>query len=442
MGLRARIVLLVSALLVALWGIGGSSAYLLLLSTLRQREIRVLRADAQQFEMLYTGKSLRYVNIPPAGGVWIELYRMDGVRISQSSLPPLPQRQIRRVQARQRVLSVAERGGPELVLLQPMDIGVDHTPVVLALRSNIAYISQVGRSVVSILAVVTLVLLVAGVLGVSLVSRIGLAPLVEVAKQAKQIDAKHLKMVTYHGPEDEVGQLTLALNRTVADLGEALRAQQEFLAQTSHELRTPLTALEGYLRRAEREAVPEQRDVLRDALRVAQSMTRLVNDLLLLSRGEMVRDVAPHYVDLRSQLSALAQDFPGLTVRVGADLETLGDPERLNQVWRNLVSNAIRASGSAEQVEVEAQRVGDQLSVSVIDHGPGIPEPEKARIFEKFYKGRSAGAAGLGLPIVLQILRAHRGEIQVLDTPGGGATFRVLLAALENEEDVLISDSS
>ena len=103
------------------------------------------------------------------------------------------------------------------------------------------------------------------------------------------------------------------------------------------------------------------------------------------------------------------------------------------QVWRNLVSNAVRAAGDIKKVHIEATRVKDILRVEVIDHGPGINDEEKEKIFQKFYRGKHSGSSGLGLTIVAQIIRMHQGNIRVLDTPGGGATFRVELPALEEE---------
>ncbi len=223
----------------------------------------------------------------------------------------------------------------------------------------------------------------------------------------------------------------LKLEETAHQLAEALNAQKTFLAETSHELRTPLTALLGYLRRAERESGGTQ--TLKDAVRVTENMTRLVNDLLQLSRGELVQSIEPHFVRLSDLLAGVGRDY-GVRVEAPSDLEVVADPQRLSQVFVNLVTNAVRVCGSQDMVHLQARVESPFVVVDVIDHGPGVPDDIKPRIFDKFYRGKEAGSAGLGLTIAQQVMQAHGGRIEVVDTPGGGATFRVRLAALEDDE--------
>lgn len=228
------------------------------------------------------------------------------------------------------------------------------------------------------------------------------------------------------------------LEEQARQLEEALNLQKTFLAETSHELRTPLTALLGYLRRAEREVGGSQ--TLQDAQRVAENMTRLVNDLLQLSRGELVQGIEMHFVNLGNIVRQVGRDYG---VKADApDLEIIGDPGRLTQVFVNLVSNAIRVCGTPDLVSLEVWQEGGRACAAVIDHGPGIPDPIKPRIFEKFYRGKEAGSTGLGLTIAQQVVHTHGGTIEVLDTPGGGATFRVYLPLPdEDEDDFDLSDS-
>ena len=215
-------------------------------------------------------------------------------------------------------------------------------------------------------------------------------------------------------------------------LEEALNLQKTFLAETSHELRTPLTALHGYLRRAEREVGGSQ--TLQDAQRVAENMTRLVNDLLQLSRGELVQSIEMHFMNLGHLLRQVGRDFGVQAPQ--ENLEVVGDPGRLTQVFVNLVTNAVRVSGRAELVSLEAGLRAGEVEVRVVDHGPGVPEHIKPRIFDKFYRGKEAGSAGLGLTIAQQVVTAHGGTIDVVDTPGGGATFRVRLPLPEEDDDL------
>lgn len=214
-------------------------------------------------------------------------------------------------------------------------------------------------------------------------------------------------------------------------LKEALNLQKTFLAETSHELRTPLTALLGYLRRADKEAGGSA--IIQDAQRVAENMTRLVGDLLDLSRGELVRSVESHFMNLGNVLRQVGRDY-GVEAP-DENVEIVGDPGRLTQVFVNLVANALRVTGSPEKVRLALTLHPGEVEVLVIDRGPGVPDHIKPKIFDKFYRGKEAGSTGLGLTIAQQVVTAHGGRIDVLDTVGGGATFRVRLPLPDEEED-------
>jgi len=162
-------------------------------------------------------------------------------------------------------------------------------------------------------------------------------------------------------------------------------------------------------------------------------MTRLVNDLLQLSRGELVQSIEMHFVNLGNVLRQVGRDY-GVEADA-ADCEIVGDPGRLTQVFANLVSNGIRVSGGPDKVQLVLNLRPGEAEVLVVDHGPGVPDDIKPRIFDKFYRGKEAGSAGLGLTIAQQVVTAHAGAIDVLDTPGGGATFRVRLPLPDDEGD-------
>lgn len=244
-----------------------------------------------------------------------------------------------------------------------------------------------------------------------------------------------------HALNTELQARLQELEQTKGALEHALNAQRTFLAETSHELRTPITALLGYLRRAAREA-HETHDatnasiglVLDDATRVATSMSRLVNDLLQLSRGELVQEYIPHYVLLSKIAEEVARDH-NVHSDVQPHLEIIGDPARLQQMLHNLVSNAVRICHTPDKVCVRAYLQDTDVYLEVVDQGPGVPDEIKKRIFDKFYRGKEAGSAGLGLTISQQIAHTHQSAITVHDTIGGGATFRVIFPALEEEDE-------
>ena len=289
-------------------------------------------------------------------------------------------------------------------------------------------LERLGRALLLSSAIVVLV---AGLLGY-LVAGISIRPIAELARRAADRGPSRLDPIELHGPRDEVAQLTDTLNDLMRRLADAMDAQRAFLAETSHELRTPLTSLRGFLERAHRKADPDVRRELADARRIAGTLSRLVEDLLQLSRGQLVRELTPHLVDPLDDLAnPVAEEFPGVAVEGSAGSTVLGDPERLRQLLRNLVANAVRAAGVAEDVTVSVSDRDGFVELGVTDTGPGIAPDVLPRIFDKFYKG-AGGGSGLGLAIARQIVEHHGGEIAV-DSRPGLTTFRVTLPAVEGE---------
>jgi len=220
------------------------------------------------------------------------------------------------------------------------------------------------------------------------------------------------------------------------------RLKDEFVSVVSHELRTPLTSIAGALGLLLGNAAGTLPEPAMRLLTIAQSnsqrLVRLINDILDLQKieaGEVVFRL--EYLDLRPLIEqtidanrAFAEGF-GVRLSLAADSvagEVLADPDRLAQVVTNLLSNAVKFSPPGDEVVVAIERHGDTVRVSVRDHGPGIPEEFKPRIFQKFAQAdssdaRQKGGTGLGLNIVQQLLHQHGGKVGFETAPGGGTIF-------------------
>ncbi len=357
----------------------------------------------------------------------ISVFGFDGTLLGGQKLN-IPSSELALAQ-KQDVFWQGERNGSPLrAVLHPIP-----KKLILVVSSDNSIFIKTARALTNTILLTTAVLAVLAMLAGYWVAQISLRPLKDVANQAAKLDEGNLIPLSYDGPRDELGLLTVTLNHLVARLKRAFDAQRSFLAESSHELRTPLTALEGYLRRATHEADEAHQPVLQDAQRVAQSMTRLVSDLLQLSRGEVVKEWIPHVVDLDEISDAVVREFPGVQADTPSQpVEVVGDPERLMQLLRNLISNAVRAAGKPEGVQVVLRQLGEEVELSVQDNGPGIAPEIKQKIFEKFFKG-PGGGSGLGLAIVAQIVRVHSGRIEIQSAPGQGAKFSVYLPALLEE---------
>ncbi|MDA8051293.1 MAG: ATP-binding protein [Rhodospirillales bacterium] len=245
------------------------------------------------------------------------------------------------------------------------------------------------------------------------------------------------------------GRTVLVLSdRTRERAVERMRA--DFVANASHELRTPLASLIGFietLRGPAADDPPSQARFLGIMAAEAARMQRLIDDLLSLSRIEMVEHQPPAgSIVLTTLLSRLVAGFePRLAERhmqmalsLAADLPpVVADPDQLTQVVQNLLDNAVKYGREGGHVRLDAEPEGTGVAIAVADDGPGIPRQHLPRLTERFYrvdKGRSraVGGTGLGLAIVKHIVNRHRGRLSIESSEGVGTTCKVWLPAAEN----------
>jgi two-component system OmpR family sensor kinase len=281
------------------------------------------------------------------------------------------------------------------------------------------------------------------------VVRLGLRPLSRIEVTAGQIAAGDLsRRVSPATTKTEVGRLGLALNAMLEHLESAFAARtasedrlRQFLSDASHELRTPLASIRGYAELFRMGATRDEAGTETAMRRIEEESMRmgvLVEDLLTLARldEEPERDRAS--VDLvalgRDAVHDARARAPEREIELSAPDSAIvwGDPLQLRQVYANLLGNALAHTPEGTPVEVTVTTTGEQVSISVRDHGRGIPPEARERLFERFWRregGRERGkaGAGLGLAIVHGVVHAHRGSIEVRDAEGGGSEFLVKL---------------
>ena len=220
-----------------------------------------------------------------------------------------------------------------------------------------------------------------------------------------------------------------------ADKSASEARLRQFVADASHELRTPLTSIRGYTELLRKGAFTDEESRQRALSRVeaeATRMGRLVDDLLLLARLDQGRPLADEPVDLRRLVTDALHDARAVDperpfqVVAPAPVVVRGDRDRLGQCVHNLVRNAQTHTPAESPVQVEVAAESTRGVVRVVDHGPGLPDDQALRAFDRFYRGdqaRTGGGTGLGLAIVKAIAEALGGSAEVGPTPGGGATF-------------------
>jgi two-component system phosphate regulon sensor histidine kinase PhoR len=230
----------------------------------------------------------------------------------------------------------------------------------------------------------------------------------------------------------------------ITDLRRADQIRRDFVANVSHELRTPLTAIRGYVEAlAEGDVNPdEQRKFLDIIRRHTQRMERLVRDLLRLARldaGQESLELVS--CDTRALVQAVVADLaPTLAAKhqqvditVGAGAESVrADPAKLHDILRNLVANAGTYAPDGTRIAVDVTRSDGPIAFAVSDQGPGIPDEDLTRVFERFYRvdksrARDPGGTGLGLAIVKHLAELHGGRVRAENKPDGGARFTIEL---------------
>ncbi|WIM99134.1 HAMP domain-containing sensor histidine kinase [Actinoplanes oblitus] len=327
--------------------------------------------------------------------------------------------------------------------------------------SSLAEVRQTSDRLLVIDAGVLLLILALLGLGAAYVVRLGLRPLTEMEHAAADISGGDLtRRVPGADPHTEPGRLGLALNlmlsRIEAEVAERTAAEQrlrQFVADASHELRTPLTSIRGFAELYRRGGAPPGPLLDETMSRIegeAGRMGVLVEDLLMLARLDRQRTLDLRRVDLLEIAADTIRDaharVPGRQVLLAGlsdDADTfepatvLGDDHGLRQVVTNLVANALHHTPDGTRVTVRVGHTGGSAEpmavLEVEDDGPGVPAEHAPRIFERLYRAdpsrnrASGGGSGLGLAIAATIVRGHGGTVALHETPGGGATFRVLL---------------
>lgn len=295
-----------------------------------------------------------------------------------------------------------------------------------------------------------------------LLARRSLAPLEAIVGRTASITAQNLDdRLPVVNPHDELGRLAQIINALLGRVGDAFRTQRQFVADASHELRTPIAIIRGEaevtLRRAER-SPQEYRESLGVIHDESIRLSRIVDDLFLLARvdaaGHAVRREPVNVSDLVSDAVRSVRTLADTrqVILAGSEQPTAlvqGDAVLLRRLLLNLLDNALKHAPPGSTVQVQQQRVGDIVHVTVSDQGPGIPPDQRERVFERFVHGVQSNVssehgvpngtgtgAGLGLAIAQAIAHAHDGQITLLDAPQG-ATFDVGLPLLPTAGDAV-----
>ncbi|WP_405101762.1 sensor histidine kinase [Micromonospora sp. NBC_01412] len=239
---------------------------------------------------------------------------------------------------------------------------------------------------------------------------------------------------------DEIARLGDAFNAMAEQRRHVEELRRDMVGDIAHEMRTPVTNIRGWLEAAEDGVVALDRELVTSLLEEAMLLQHVIDDLQDLSAadaGEL--RLYPHRIEVPELLHAVADAFAPAAERAGVALAVAAmpgtltaDPIRLRQAVGNLVTNAIRHTPPGGRITLSSRTEGERVVVAVSDTGPGIPEDERALVFERFWRAeksrsRQTGGSGLGLAIVRKIAEAHGGTATVSGAPGSGAVFTLHL---------------
>ncbi|MGH2862951.1 MAG: ATP-binding protein [Solirubrobacteraceae bacterium] len=266
-------------------------------------------------------------------------------------------------------------------------------------------------------------------------------PLRALTAAARGVEANDVTEVVEVSGDDEIAHLTRAFNRMVRTQAQMQQQRQAAIGDIAHELRTPLANIRAWLEAARDGLAAKDETLIGSLLEEAMLLQRTVDDLQVLSLGdsgrfELQREDVSLLPLLRQAGSALAAPAEAAQVSInldGPDVRVWADPDRLRQVLRNLVSNAIRHSRSGGSIDIHARVDGWDLVIDVLDRGAGIAAADLPHVFDRFWRAeksrsRAAGGSGLGLAIVRQLVEAHGGTVSARSIPEQETVFSVRLS--------------
>ncbi len=242
--------------------------------------------------------------------------------------------------------------------------------------------------------------------------------------------------------DDEIGELTDTINDMSLKIKRSEKTQTEFISSVSHELRTPLTAITGWAETIQSGELREAEDVQKGMdiiVSEARRLTNMVEELLEFSRIEDGRfTLSVETLDLKAELEDAVYTYKEFFRKEGIELNyrdceeemlpVSGDPERLRQVFCNLLDNAAKHGGAGKRIDVSIHQDILDAVIQIRDYGPGVPAEELPFIKNKFYKGSSkARGSGIGLAVCEEIITRHEGRLDVANAEGGGFLVTIRL---------------
>jgi len=446
MSIRLRLALLFAIASAVVLSLGAWLFVSVLSSSLLSSVDSQLASQASHASSYLTGGSQLPLTSGTNGPEYV-VQVVDGsgnVRGSSADAPTVPiisAAELDQARTREVLVTHTRTDEHERVLAQPLPGRAGWTVIVGA--SLETYDATMSRVTTELVIGCSLFVILAAA-GSYLLARSALRPVEQLRAEVSDLAVRDVPgTLAVPRTHDEISALASTMNELLVRVRTSLERERSLVADASHELRTPFAILQGELELAQRPG--RTRDELMATVTVAAEeaarLTRIADDLLLLSRGDQGQlSILPVVFDVRDYLEAvLGHAEPritahGMTCRVDApsSLWARLDPDRMRQVIDNLIDNSLRYCPTGSEIELRAGARDQDLWLEVVDNGPGFDPNFLAHPFERFRRSdtsrsRDHGGAGLGLAIVSSIVAAHGGTVIAENRPAGGACVRVTL---------------
>jgi heavy metal sensor kinase len=318
---------------------------------------------------------------------------------------------------------------------------------IVQVASSLEDVERALNTLLLILSIMIPSVLVVASLGGHFLANRALRPVDEVTNTARAITSHNLnRRIRIKNVKDEIGRLAETLNEMISRLDQSFRKIRQFSADASHELKTPLTVLRGEIEVALRRTRTgdEYRAILMSNLEEISNMTKIVDDLLLLSRADTGEvPLTKTIVDLSEFLSEIQVQAQVLATSKSIDVYlqndqracVLADSLRLKSMMLNLIENGVKYSSSGSRIDIVLEKEDGYARITVRDQGIGIPQEALPYIFDRFFRvdkarSRQEGGAGLGLSICKWIAEAHNGSISAKSELGKGTDFIIRIPSM------------
>lgn len=301
------------------------------------------------------------------------------------------------------------------------------------------------KSLILILIIGIPAALLLAVLGGYFLAGRALSPVKSITRKAQDITAESLsERLPIKNPHDEIGHLAAVFNETLSRLESSFEQLRRFTADASHELRTPLTSLRsvGEVALKESKDTRSYTEAISSMLEETERLTHLVDNLLILARGDAGKaELTPSLTDMSTLLQEIVTELrilseekrQTLSTSIQKDIQVKVDKETIRLAISNILHNAILYTQDGGKVEVRMAKTenGDAI-IDIIDNGTGIPDSERTKVFERFYRvdkarSRAQGGAGLGLAIARWAVEVNGGSIAFLENDAPGTFCRIIL---------------